>query len=74
MEVGRRRKGDEGKSMGPGGGGGEWIKMSSLYPIDYEGGGWGMNWSFVDTFGFLSLHWNFVRTPTKDIIVPTKYL
>ena len=50
------------------------------YPIDYEpwggggGGGGGWIWSFVDTFWFLSLHWNFVRTPTKDIIVPTKYL
>ena len=37
------------------------------------GGGW--IWSLVElTFEFLSLHWNFVRTPTKDIIVPPKYL
>ena len=49
-------------------------ELISVHGVGGGGGGGGWIWRFVDTFGFLSLHWNFVRTPTKDIIVPTKYL
>ena len=86
-EKGRWRK-EYGDRGGGGGGGRKWINMSSLSnrlwgqhfqmnSLAYTGGGgggWRMNLEFCRYIWILSLHWNFVRTPTKDIIVPTKYL